>query len=620
MFSINDELNAVRLLHIATPQYACSHASMPATDILKHGVVFVDKNGEVLEKVNKDFALAVINAVGISNEIWSRTFHKSWNAVENKPIEELVLEQMIHYLSTYGMEAIGLTAMPVIPCEEVISNKDALPNVRAFTVVRIVDFDDAIKTVENFIKGIKASNKNHVNAIVSLMDYTNLAVDDIQSFELKAARCRQLNTVPKDGQDFLRFVTYSLTGGTLLIKNTRTIETIKHQCRYKQDEVYELFRKCNEVELAKIFHRFKPIILAFKECDECRPIVNRIRRLADMHHKPLSKLNVANIMQLLSENDSESVSTILKNADNRTLVKLINFAMSSDSDVKIYNIRNGSTYVTEKKSNDKNIKMLLSMCYMQLITKNKTKLCGKTFLIPTYVDYAVPVSEKQMIGNIPYGTIINSGTKNFITPAIWWTNHNGRRTDIDFHLSNATIHFGWNGSYRSTSRNVLYSGDMVNASDYASEAYRIDVKDDDAYMLSANLYSGDNNCPFKFMITDVDISEKKDAPVNVENALFSPIEMRFIDTRQVNLGFVKGNKFCFYGNELGQRLVPDIALNAKALDATVNRCMTMFKMNEFIKLCGGRIITDMSDVDEDTTVIDLSPNAIASSTLFEIID
>lgn len=624
-FKRNDELNIVKYLHTATTDSVCTDATFSATIAIKHGLVFVDKDGNVLRKLNKDFAEEAIQKLGLDNEIWSNTFHKSWKKVENAPIEQLVLEQLVHYFSTYGMEMLGLEAMPLIPCEAVLSNKEALPSVKAFTVVRVVDYDTALAIVENLLKTVKAPHKNDVEAYINLMKYTGLTVDELTSFELKIARCKQLDTVPTNGQDFVRYAIYTMTGSTLVIKNRNTIMRIKSYCSQHPSDAYNLLSKGDEVELAKVFYRLKPLILAFKESDKCKPIVNKIRRLAVKYHKPLSDVNIANVMKLISENRIEDATKVLENADNRAIVKLINFAISSvNGDVKIYNIRNGSTYITERKTDLKNIKTLMFMCLKQLMVKNTDRLAGKTFLIPDYVDYPVPVSEKQMIGNLPYGTVVHGTKEDTITPAIWWTNGNNGadRVDIDLHLINATEHFGWNAGYRSGDRKVLYSGDMTDADPYATEAYRVIVGEDDVYLLNACLYNGADDTPFKFMLTDVDITNKGKAPVNVEDALFPPIDMKFNGTRQMNIGFIRGSSFCFYGSELGCSRTPDVELNAKALQASIDRCTGMYKLRDFIKLCGGTVIADMNDLtdDEKAEVVSLEPNALTATTLFDIVD
>lgn len=620
-FEREDELNIIKYLHTATFDSVCASADFDATIAVKHGLVFVDDNGNVLRKLNKSFVEAVIQKLGLNNEIWSNTFHESWEKVENAPIGQLVFEQLVHYFSTYGMEFIGLEAMPLIPCETVLSNKDALPNIKAFTVIRVVDYNTAIAVVENLLKTIKAPHKNDIEAYIGLMEYTNLKVDEIVSFELKIARCKQLGTVPTNGQDFIRYAIYEMTGSTLVIKNRVTISKIKDYCSQYPREAYKLLSKCDEVELAKVFYRLKPLILAFKESDRCKPIVNKIRRLATTHHEPLPDANIANITSLIARNKLNDVYKLIEKADNRTLVKLINFAVSTNSDVKIYNIRNGKTFVTERESDNRSATIILTTCLGELMNKNANKLAGKTFLIPDYIEYPVPISEKQMIGNLPYGTVIHGTKGDTITPAIWWANVNGR-VDIDLHLINATEHFGWNAGYRSDDRKILYSGDMTSADPYATEAFRIEVDEDETYMLNTSLYCGKEDTPFKFMLTDVDISNKGKAPVNVEDALFAPIEMKFNGSDQLNIGFIKGNTFCFCGSELGKSITPDEKLNAKALEASVDRCLGMYKLRDFIKLCGGNIISSTDNLTEEEieNVISLEPNALTVNTLFEIVD
>ena len=82
-FERNDELNIVKYLHTATINSVCTDATFDATNAVKHGLVFIDNEGNVLKKLNKDFVQEVISKLGLNNEIWSNTFHKSWEKVEN---------------------------------------------------------------------------------------------------------------------------------------------------------------------------------------------------------------------------------------------------------------------------------------------------------------------------------------------------------------------------------------------------------------------------------------------------------------------------------------------------------------------------------------------------------
>jgi len=617
-----DVASMMRLFHIAVSNESTEKVN--ATRAIQHGLLFVDDACNVLDTVDEHLFNLAIDTLGLDNEIWSNTFHKSWDKVENTPIEQLVFEQLVHYFSTYGLEYLGLPAMPVIPCEDIISDKEALPSIKAFTVIRVVSTEEALKIIEEYIRNVKSPHKNEIDALMSLMHKTSLAIDDLTSFELKVIRCDQLGIVPVDGQDFLRYAVYKMTGSTLLIKNASMISSIQKYCAHSPNVAYRMLSLCNEVELAKIFFRFKPIILAFKKSDKCRPIVNRIRRLANKYHRPLSDKNVANLTKLISEDRFRDAIDIIDNADNRTLIKLINFTSSemlNDSNIKIFNIRNGSSYITERETEYQTVDVLNSLCFSKLMHNCKNKLEGKTYLIPKYIEYTVPVSEKQMIGQLPYGTVVHGSNSDTITPAIWWTDQDDYRTDIDIHLNGKNGSFGWNSNYRYTGNDakVLYSGDMVTGDPYASEAFRITLEDDEVYILTACLYCGSNNTPFKFILTDVDFS-RTEAPVNVEDALFAPIDMKFNNTRNMSIGFAKGNSFYFYGGELGKRITPDVELNNRALDAMTARVSNMLKLEEFIAFSGGRVIRDISEVEDGVEVISLEPNAITANTLFDIID
>ena len=46
--------------------------------------------------------------IGITPEQMNSSFHKSWLKIKEASIEQLVIEQMIHYFTTYGFELFGI--------------------------------------------------------------------------------------------------------------------------------------------------------------------------------------------------------------------------------------------------------------------------------------------------------------------------------------------------------------------------------------------------------------------------------------------------------------------------------------------------------------------------------
>ncbi|HEY7415368.1 MAG TPA: hypothetical protein VH593_09260, partial [Ktedonobacteraceae bacterium] len=55
---------------------------------------------QIMELVDK--------AYGRSPEQFNQTFHKSWARVRDASIEQLVIEQLLHYFTTYGFEKFGI--------------------------------------------------------------------------------------------------------------------------------------------------------------------------------------------------------------------------------------------------------------------------------------------------------------------------------------------------------------------------------------------------------------------------------------------------------------------------------------------------------------------------------
>src|SRR5262249_27509431 len=53
--------------------------------------------------------IAMVDKVyGRSPEDLNQSFHKSWAKVRDASIAQLVIEQLIHYFTTYGFEALGM--------------------------------------------------------------------------------------------------------------------------------------------------------------------------------------------------------------------------------------------------------------------------------------------------------------------------------------------------------------------------------------------------------------------------------------------------------------------------------------------------------------------------------
>lgn len=633
MFNIetnNEQL--LKLFHICVePKFG---SVVSADEVMSYGIAFVNQSGEVVREIDKNTRDMAQRLFATTNAMWSNTFHKSLERVAEAPMEDLVAEQLVHYFSTYGLETFGLKAIPYIPPEALNLDLDASVNKRGFTVIKVVDELTAIQYIDNYFKTTLAPNKMFIEDIVKLLRYTTLEPEEIASFELKCAQYNRIGLVPIDGTTFLRFLVYETTNSTMLIKNRETINRIKGGVM-NFPHLFKYFDSANLTKCAEVFYRFKPLFLAFKSYPYCASYINKIRRLAVKYHKPLSDINVQNVSKLFAEDRFEDAVLAIQKASNRQLIKLYNYFKDvSDSDDKtcaIYTIRNGKSYFDnsiEPKSRIET-KSALAVVWAELCSRFRGTLKGKTFFIPSYIDYAVPYTEKQFIGTIPYGTKIKCPAEKAFTVAIAWENYKGNRSDIDLHLSGLKGSFGWNSNYRGKDNQILYSGDMTDATNGASEAFYFNPSDA-MYIASVNNYTGYDDMPFKFFLTDKKFdhvsagyyhNRPTTPPVDVTDALFAPIDLTFKDTNNMNVGFFNDKReFVFYGGELGSSIVPKHEMLADALETIASRATNVMSMRELLLMAGANVIDETAENSEKIDYIDMSPASINFTSLLEIVD
>ena len=82
-------------------------AQAPKPNVLAATIPF----GYVLDRRIKPSSkvLRTINdQIGIDGEQANATFHKSWEKIRSADIRQLVLEQMIHYMTTYDYSRMGI--------------------------------------------------------------------------------------------------------------------------------------------------------------------------------------------------------------------------------------------------------------------------------------------------------------------------------------------------------------------------------------------------------------------------------------------------------------------------------------------------------------------------------
>jgi len=322
----------------------------------------------------------------------NKTFHKSWAKIKNSSRYDLFVEQITHYISTYGSNFQDEVYIP----QETLD----VPDVKL--VYKIIDSytkEELIEKCLGLLKSGIALKEETINELITILvdtlDYTFTGKEGIRNKEAIVKIADLYNVYPDNPSEFLRFVIYKTTGTSLLIKNKDLIELIK-------DSSYNpavILKSYGLVRMSEIFNRFKPLFLAYKS--KCPKTINRIAKLSKKYHKPLVSNPLNEVTQRkLAVDDLHW----LDNATPYALFRALSVCQTrlNGQDSFVYRIRNGKSWVTEKKIKTDIIQSNLSYIMKYLIVNYWMK--GKKVYIPKNVDYAAPTSEKMFVGNIPTGT------------------------------------------------------------------------------------------------------------------------------------------------------------------------------------------------------------------------
>lgn len=572
-------------------------------ECLKAGFVPIDKDNNILTNIPQ----TVLDAYCYLYNINTRFFYNNYDEVLSKSRGELWVDQVIHYFTTYGYEALGFKANAWIPSDELKPPED-YPN--KFRVIQLLSEGECKVRFTSFLKesltSIKDEQERYFLEKLFEEEYYIGNVDDIKSKEVKMIYCKISGIVPNDPEDFLRLLVYLCTDRVTLIKDKETIETIKN-CSYNFNAKTYFEMYPDYTELAQIFFRYKPIFLAFKKHEGCAPIINKIRRLADIYHKPQPQVGVKNYSQCTKM----AKANIRKRASNRELVKLINYYLNRYNN--LYNIRNGKIWIGEKKTGDNFTALDLILLLKELKDRLKDIYKDKLFLLPEDLMYAIPTTEKQMMGPIPWGSFIKIPDKQ-VSIGISWKNQEDTRVDLDLHARSATEHLGWNWQYSSYGKDIVYSGDMTDGEHGASEALGFfDYDSEEPFVFSINKYSGPKDTRFNFFINE---ATKEKNPFNKSKQLITPITMSTESDMQ--LGFFRKGIFVFCGGSLSEGRVPR-EQRKDYFDAFVNKYDNTLALNKsFIEdILGGAVIYEVPEKEE---YIDLRPEALNKNTLLDLID
>jgi len=508
---------------------------------------------------------------GITAEELNNSFHKSWAKIKEADVEQLVVEQLAHYLTTYGQEqpkeyliekeeqwGVDHLAEKIIELGDFKSDKIQdenyvyipkekleipdvdMDNIR-LVVIKGYTKEELKEKLMNILRSGIALGEDTIEDVLDVAKFLELDKDDIESVknkEVKSALYGYLDLVPENPTEFLRYVVYEATKKTLLIKSPVLIEEIKKTENETIDKLFSKYMTEHGLKrLAEIFYRFKPIFLAFKTNEELKPMINKIRKLAVKYHKPLPEDYLNTITAKLKQNkriDKDKLEAELEKVNIFRKIRLA-YALkfrTKDVDSILYRIRNSKGYATdfsfERKSSAKRV---LDVVLESIVKDVKKNVAHKRIYIPDYIHYTLPATEKQFTGNFPSGTYVTI-PKDIIF-GINWKNVGNHVIDLDLSvLSPSEGKIGWDSDYRSATGSVLFSGDITDArgQNGATELFYVKRQKKEALILYVNYYNfkEDIEVPFKILVAQEQVSNWK------ENYMIDPNNLVAVSNSKIN--------------------------------------------------------------------------------------
>lgn len=564
--------------------------------------------------------------VGISGEKANAAFHKCWATVQNTPTETLLVQQIVHYLTTYGFQRAGVYREETvyIPHErlEIPDFTTDIP----LTYIQGMTAEEILAGVIKLGSGIALSPETLADLMVVIRDqgYGSDLVEQIANRELRSLLYDHFGIAPTDPLEFLRYLVVKLNGDSLLIKNDALIEKIKASDRTLLDKL--LLNA--PPDLGAIFYRFKPIFLAMKSASANKNFFNRLRKKAVELHKPVPEdfLNAVTAKLKHSRLDFQKLEKRLHTA---TMFRKIRLAYAlkhrlNAGDSIVYRVRNGRGWATKFEwpvGLESETRWAYDLVIGHIVEELQGSIEGKTVYIPPEVHYTLPATEKMFAGNWPTGSYIIA--PEHLIVGVHWEN-TARPIDLDLSVIDESGKFGWDADYRSKDNKVLFSGDVTDAPGPrgATELFYFKDAHESPKLMMLNYYNfmaGDDvDC--RIIVAHQKLRRLKSNHVVDPNKIIASTQIK-VTRKQSVLGLiakVEGKNRIYFANiGLGNSITSrENTHAAHARSYLFHSMVDSIDLAEILTKSGATVV---SQVPEGDDWLDLSPQALSKTTFLDLL-
>lgn len=625
---------------------------------IQHGVLFNIQcfGGKSREDI-QNIVNHAISEYGVNKDKVNSTFYKRFSDVESRSELQLRFEQLAHYMSTYGQGYVGTEGHIYEP--EFLKDVD-MDVKHQLVYIDVITKDELANKVKTMLtSGIALSGDTQHN-LMTIINEAKLDVDYVDKIANREFMCRLCEVeglLPKNFDEFTRYLIYLTTGSTLLIKSKQTYQVVDGQLSFNSlpESRFNAYVKAFGItQVAKNITRYRKLYLIFRKhfSKSGKSELNKALKLSKKLYIPRKQSPLENVFDA----DFDEVAKAAKKAPIFKLIKIYNAVsqVNPQATARYFKIRNGKSYLKTDDFVDK-VKMSKTTYLHNLLASILQERLGskqdKVFYIPKGVNYAVPTSAKDFVGSLPYMSKYRFTGKKLSVGIAW-----EQSADLDLHAMTLDgQHVGWNSSF--TGNGITFSGDMtqLNRYGYAAEFLEIDPKKlTEPIIVTASYFnSRDKTVKFDVFSTgapiDKSLNQGVATQIDGDSVLFHD-EVSENDNSSKTLAVIipsddGGCDVVYTAINYGNVHVPSVSNATKELIKVLkNQANNTLMLQELIALLGGQVVSDKEElkhamIDNRYTsefltestgvyakidyhapeIVDLSPDKVTPSTFIDLL-
>ena len=576
--------------------------STPSTEDYKTNFISLLKNGVVLtnpKKATKQNTQMLINLFGINTQAVNSTFFRNFEEIESLSDLTKHILQFINYLTINNEEIPSFISNNKPESVEYIKNN--------FTVIEVISEADFKQKVLDLINSGAALSD--VESIFSIFEFFDWEFVESKNKEFNIRYYIKNNIIVEDIDTFFASLYCILSDKTTFVKNdffdTSSSTNIEKAIQF----IKNYTEKYGILKFASNIRRYRDVLLFLRSegDEEYKPLFNKILRLNKKFNNPKTYPISTKLSDTNFTISQEDLDKYLESANIYQLIRYYNILTSSitqngKSFPYVYKIRNGKTFVKEEEKH-KNVPLLFERRNSVLSAiKKKYDFTGKKFYIPKNQKIGMPTSEKNFIGDIPFGSSITMDKKfNF---GIYWQGRPNQHIDFDLSFAEDSGEVAsWDNDYN-IEDSLYFSGDMTSLNDkgFASEVFAVKDSSISGFFTNTlfSINSGITPYEYTFFIS----SYNKDNVNVIDNGdkIYLSGKSSLDESNSEVIAYLQDNTVYFITNGLGTGRVANYSLINNMREFYANKLNNMMTLNKLILFLGGEI---MEDYNEDDNIINL---------------